>query len=254
MAMNPNSHPLGKKRQGESLSGVEIALNGNKKLNAKIQEINQTSRPQDAKIIEQMSLMENLLNTWVCQLCDKDITNSIRIVCANCSKEKLFIFCLQCLQKGKQNFGHTNECPYFVMDRLNYNLFSREFSAKDEIKLIQGLMKLGMDNFQDIAEHVKTKIPEECEKHYYSFYYKNNEDAVPLADKDSILLERFNERAQGCSIDLDKAKLAEHKEAEYLVRKARRTEQENSAFIDQDEKDKQSSKLSAADSKRHSAR
>jgi hypothetical protein len=52
-------------------------------------------------------------------------------------------------------------------------------------------MKMGMDNFNEIAEQYLQKKPSElCEGHYYSFYYKNQQDFLPSFDNDSILLQR----------------------------------------------------------------
>ena len=43
-----------------------------------------------------------------------------------------------------------------------------------------------MGNWIDIAEqYIKTKTPEECEEHYFTFYYKNKSDNLPT-DQDCI--------------------------------------------------------------------
>jgi len=44
------------------------------------------------------------------------------------------------------------------MDRINFPLFRRENTAKEELALLNGLMRMGMDNFNEIAEqHVQDK-------------------------------------------------------------------------------------------------
>ena len=40
-----------------------------------------------------------------------------------------------------------------------------------------------MGNWVDIADqYIKTKDPKECEEHYFSFYYKSRDDALPNID------------------------------------------------------------------------
>lgn len=65
------------------------------------------------------------------------------------------------------------------MDKLDFPIFSANWSAREELLLIQGLMKSGMDNWIDIAEKVGSKTPDECESHYYCFYYKSKQDSQP---------------------------------------------------------------------------
>jgi hypothetical protein len=44
-------------------------------------------------------------------------------------------------------------------------------------------MKCGMGNWIDISDlYVKTKNPQECEMHYFTFYYKSKEDNMPTID------------------------------------------------------------------------
>ena len=44
-------------------------------------------------------------------------------------------------------------------------------------------MKCGMGNWIDISEqYIKTKTPEDCEDHYFTFYYKSKENNLPTND------------------------------------------------------------------------
>ena len=48
-------------------------------------------------------------------------------------------------------------------------------------------MKCGLGNWTDIAEqYVKTKQAKDCEEHYWSFFYKSKDNALP-SDEDLIL-------------------------------------------------------------------
>ncbi len=78
-----------------------------------------------------------------------------------------------------------------MLDRLNFEVYQDSWSAREELQLFQGIMRCGMDNWVDISELVKTKTKEECEAHYYAFYYKSREDFMPY-DEDCILRKRLN--------------------------------------------------------------
>ena len=46
--------------------------------------------------------------------------------------------------------------------------------------MLQGVMKCGLGNWKGISEqYVKTKTPEDCEEHYFTFYYKSKDDNMP---------------------------------------------------------------------------
>lgn len=69
---------------------------------------------------------------------------------------------------------------YVVLDNLKFNIFSRDWTAKEELLMLQGITKCGMGNWIDISEqYVKSKTPEECEEHYFAFYYKTKESPFP---------------------------------------------------------------------------
>ena len=97
--------------------------------------------------------------------------------------------CLECLRLGavpkhtpEQNQFHPHEHPhkpshdYFVFDNMNFPLLVRDWTAQQEVMLIQGIMKCGLGNWLDISEQfVKMKTPEECEDHYFSVIMKQEE-------------------------------------------------------------------------------
>jgi hypothetical protein len=44
-------------------------------------------------------------------------------------------------------------------------------------------MKCGMGNWIDISEqYIKSKTPDECEEHYFTFYYKSKQNNLPTED------------------------------------------------------------------------
>jgi transcriptional adapter 2-alpha len=53
--------------------------------------------------------------------------------------------------------SETKENPetvgkYVVLDNLKFNIFSRDWTAKEELLMLQGITKCGMGNWIDISE------------------------------------------------------------------------------------------------------
>ena len=72
---------------------------------------------------------------------------------------------------------------YLVLDNLKFSMFHPDWTAKEELFLIQGIMKCGMGNWIDISDlYVKTKTDKECEPHYFTFFYKNKENCMASED------------------------------------------------------------------------
>jgi len=55
-----------------------------------------------------------------------------------------------------------------------FPLFTKEWSARDELELAEGIMKFGLGNFQDICDQTslkhKGKTYSECRDHYFALY------------------------------------------------------------------------------------
>ncbi len=131
--------------------------------------------------------LDFLVGKFACSLCGKDMTTSIRIVCAECANTQL---CLECLLSHREslNNGHLAVHDYYILDRLSHSLYSEDWNLLEEMQLLYGLEKFGMDNFIDISESIGTKTPQQCQDHYYTFYYKSREDKFP--DNSEILTQR----------------------------------------------------------------
>jgi len=70
-----------------------------------------------------------------------------------------------------------------VYDNLKFPLLTKDWTSKEELKLIQGIMRCGMGNWTDISsQYVESKTPKECEDHYFTFSYKSKEEFLPVED------------------------------------------------------------------------
>jgi transcriptional adapter 2-alpha len=122
--------------------------------------------------------LEGLLGPQNCTICDRNISKSIKIKCTEC--DNLYL-CLDCLRKGTTGeTAHNQTHKYFPYDKLDFPIFTEDWKASEELKLIQGIMKCGMGNWTDIQEqYVKEKKPSQVEEHYHSFYYEAKDDDLP---------------------------------------------------------------------------
>ena len=82
------------------------------------------------------------------------------------------LLCLSCFQRGRhkiQKGPHT----YQVSENLaTFPLLIRDWSAAEELTLVQAIMKCGLGNWNDVAEALKErgKTPQECEDHFMALY------------------------------------------------------------------------------------
>lgn len=142
--------------------------------------------------------LDNSINTLVisnilsplskksCKFCLKDITNSVQFVCPDCNNS---FFCINCLLSPIFNDNLSwHKHKYQIVDKMNFPLFMHNWSLKEEISLLSLIEKHGLDNWEDIADSLKTKTKYECEAHYYSFYYHNESNKYPLLSE--IIIEK----------------------------------------------------------------
>ena len=88
-----------------------------------------------------------------CNYCKKDISTSLRIRCVEC---KDFDLCGDCFSVGASLFPHKSYHKYRVCDNTSYPLFTPEWSASEEERLLDGLQKFGFGNFKRIEEELAT--------------------------------------------------------------------------------------------------
>ena len=71
-----------------------------------------------------------------CSYCKRDTTNQCRIKCAEC---KDFQLCADCFAVGVELYPHSNVHSYRVVDSLEFPIFTRDWSANEELLLLEGI-------------------------------------------------------------------------------------------------------------------
>ena len=143
----------------------------------------------------ELAFKYNSINTNIkCKICEKDITNNIKFYCDICAD---FIFCLNCFITS----DHAKKHDYHIIDNLNFPLFTEDWTANEEHKLISTISKSGLNNWEEICKSMDNKGQVECESHYYSFYNINKDNPLPLENQ--IILDE-NKQKKDAQISINK--------------------------------------------------
>ncbi|XP_071504060.1 transcriptional adapter 2-alpha-like [Diadema antillarum] len=100
------------------------------------------------------------------------------IRCAICGPPKLDI-CLQCFSKGWENSKHQNIHDYEIITN-SFSLFESNWSAKEEMSLLEGVSDYGLGNWYDVSNQVAGKTRQECEQHYTKTFIENTKPPLPV--------------------------------------------------------------------------
>lgn len=178
-----------------------------------------------SKAIEKVSSIDFILDAHRCEICNQEISKSVMILCADCG----MLICLQCLANGKEKGDHKRTDDYYPLNRLRHPLYSAEWSALEELMLIRGIEKYGVDNWAEIADYLGTKTANECEVHYYSFYYKSSEEKCP--SEEDIIIER-DETGEVKTND-EKHQASLEKISKFLLQKEEKIKEEQEKRIEE---------------------
>ncbi|KAI8469008.1 MAG: hypothetical protein J3K34DRAFT_514672 [Monoraphidium minutum] len=110
---------------------------------------------------------ENKRALYHCNYCHRDISNEVRIKCADCQD---FDLCLGCFAVGVEVTPHKNTHRYRVVDNLSFPLLHPDWGADEELLLLEGVDVYGAGNWGAVAEHVGTKGRDACREHYFATY------------------------------------------------------------------------------------
>ncbi|KAJ1853077.1 Transcriptional adapter ada2 [Coemansia sp. RSA 1822] len=116
-----------------------------------------------------------------CDNCQANVTDGVRISCSECAE---FDLCPTCFSRGIELGSHKNDHSYRVVTRHRFPIFTEDWSADEELLLIDGLRQFGMGNWKDAAENVGTKTKEECEQHYLDVFVGSDSWPLPAMDRE----------------------------------------------------------------------
>lgn len=97
----------------------------------------------------------NINKRYHCDSCSKDITYLAILRCAECQD---FDLCVECFRNGVEINNHKADHKYRVIDALDFPIFERNWGADEELLLVEGLELFGIGNWEQISEHIGTKV------------------------------------------------------------------------------------------------
>lgn len=99
------------------------------------------------------------------------------VVCAHGACQSRTI-CLHCFRVGAADeHPHKPDHPYRIVETNNTPLFDTEWSANDELRLIDALCEYGPDHWKAVAQYIG-KSKEACERHYIRFYLSDENKPI----------------------------------------------------------------------------
>ncbi|RKP02990.1 hypothetical protein CXG81DRAFT_10088, partial [Caulochytrium protostelioides] len=114
-----------------------------------------------------------------CDACEKDITNVVRVRCAECPD---FDLCVKCFSHGQELREHKRDHAYRVMEVLNFPLYEAHWGADEELLFVEGLEMFGLGNWDQISEHMGgSKTKEELDAHYKNVFIQSPRWPCPQA-------------------------------------------------------------------------
>lgn len=113
-----------------------------------------------------------------CDACSNDVTNTVRIRCADKDCPD-FDLCVTCFCGGAEPVKHKTWHDYRIVKPHNFPIFSEDWDADEELLLIEAAEKMGIGNWQAIADYVGTKGRGECEQHYLDVYVSSPNWPLP---------------------------------------------------------------------------
>ncbi|PVU99968.1 hypothetical protein BB559_000216 [Furculomyces boomerangus] len=111
-----------------------------------------------------------------CDNCQSNLTDIVRISCFECPE---FDLCITCFANGAEIGNHKYYHKYSVISKNTFPIFSPDWTADEELMLIDGLLQFGMGNWEETAIYVGTRTKEECELHYNTVYIDSKDWPLP---------------------------------------------------------------------------
>ncbi|XP_058787205.1 transcriptional adapter ADA2 isoform X2 [Vicia villosa] len=129
-----------------------------------------------------IGITDGKVSLYHCNYCNKDISGKIRIKCVVCQD---FDLCIECFSVGAELTPHKSNHPYRVMDNLSFPLICPDWSADEEMLLLEAIDMYGFGNWNEVADNVGTKSKSQCIDHYNAEYL--NSPCFPLPDLSHVM-------------------------------------------------------------------
>ncbi|KAJ3409087.1 Transcriptional adapter ada2 [Chytriomyces hyalinus] len=125
-----------------------------------------------AKTVAEYSSHDEFMFQFSCDACNKDITHVVKIACAVCkgADGEPLDLCVPCFAGGVETKGHLRSHDYIVKEGLDWPILESDWTAREELMLVDGLKLYGIGNYDQISTHIGTKTKEQVDDHYRRVY------------------------------------------------------------------------------------
>ena len=134
---------------------------------------------QPAYVKDPEAVLKNIKATVNCKYCHVDISDKLRILCAECVTP--FELCGDCFSSGVELYPHTNNHAYHVIDCLHKPVFTKDWTAHEDLKLLNGIDTFGLGNWKLISDSIGTKSARACDEHYWDNYMGRFGRCLPVS-------------------------------------------------------------------------
>jgi transcriptional adapter 2-alpha len=83
----------------------------------------------------------------LCRFCSKDVGAGCRVRCAECSVD----LCMECFSAGVKIDGHEPYHDYRIPHALDFPIFHRDWTAAEEVKLLDAVQRYGLGNWEEMS-------------------------------------------------------------------------------------------------------
>jgi hypothetical protein len=109
---------------------------------------------------EAMDMKHHPAKSLKCAVCQAELGSVCYISCAVCKDLQLCIGCYSSASRLKRpvrdcHSGHKSSHPYKVCQKYNFPIFRPDWTASDELMLINGLIFYGVGNWSGISSQVQ---------------------------------------------------------------------------------------------------
>lgn len=112
-----------------------------------------------------------------CDNCQRDITHDVRVRCLTCTN---FDLCVECWYSGVEIPPHTRNHECEVIETLDCCVFTEDWSAQEELTLLDAISSAGIGNWKEVAKQIESKTEEECKQHYLKVYFSSQHAPLPV--------------------------------------------------------------------------
>ena len=169
--------------------------------------------PQERQLSINLFKFNEIVTIHFWSICEIEIARSIKVIWWGWkildANTPPFVLCFKWFSSGKETDSHKRYHSYYILDRMEFPLFIKSWSAFDELMLLKSISQWGIDNWGEVSEQLYCKSSIDWDSQFYLFYYKSQEDSLPKPE--DIWVVRRDKTTNEVILDESKMDKNQHK-------------------------------------------